>query len=156
SALLSRYGSNVCFLDVAADPEDALPLITEAAREVPVVAINPRNDADLILRCLRRGASEFLSDPSNEQVTGVLERLERLRAPVNQTRAGTVYAVIPGKAGCGASTLATYLAIEWKRSGLGRVLLVDTDFTTGSIAFLLKLKAGFHLGDAVRDCDRLD
>src|SRR5262249_8190176 len=43
-----------------------------------------------------------------------------------------------------------------KRSGLGRVLLVDTDFTTGSIAFLLKLKAGYHLGDAVRDCDRLD
>ncbi len=157
-ALLARYEANVCFLDVAASPEQALPLISEAAHEVPVVAVNPCNDADLILRCLRRGASDFLSDAAPDQVGAVLERLARLRTPEPQSSAksGAVYAVVPGKAGCGASTLATYMAIELKRSEVGRVLLVDADFTTGSIAFLLKLKAGFHLGDAVRDSDRLD
>src|SRR5215472_14971294 len=73
-ALLSRYQANVCFLDVAANPEMALPLISEAAHDVPVVAVNPCNDADLILRCLRRGASEFLSDADADQVSAVLER----------------------------------------------------------------------------------
>ena len=156
--LLARYEANVCFLDVAANPEQALPLISEAAQEVPVVAVNPCNDADLILRCLRRGASEFLSEATPDQVGAVLDRLARLRGPESSsnTKAGAVYAVLPGKAGCGASTLAAYMAIELKRAEVGRVLVVDADFTTGSIAFLLKLKAGFHLGDAVRDADRLD
>jgi pilus assembly protein CpaE len=63
---------------------------------------------------------------------------------------------MPGKPGCGASTLAAYLAIEMKRSGISKVLLVDADSVTGSIAFLLKLKGDFHLGDAVRDWQRLD
>ena len=157
SALLTRHEANVCFLDVAANPEQALLLISEAAHDVPVVAVNPCNDADLILRCLRRGASEFLSEGVSDQVCAVLERLSRLKAPEPaHVKPGAVYAVLPGKAGCGASTLATCLALELKRAEVGRVLLVDTDIATGSIAFLLKLKAGFHLGDAVRDADRLD
>jgi pilus assembly protein CpaE len=64
--------------------------------------------------------------------------------------------VLPGKAGCGASTLAAHLALDMRRAASGPVLLVDADCVTGSIAFLLKLNAAFHLGDAVRDCLRLD
>ncbi len=76
-ALLERNGSNICFLDTATDAERAQELISEFAGAVPVVALHPRNDADLILRCLRRGASEFVADPTVEVVQGVLERLSR-------------------------------------------------------------------------------
>ncbi len=155
--LVARQGCNLCFLDVASNPEQALLLVTEAAAAVPVVALNPCNDADLILRCLRRGACEFLSEPTAEQVSGVLERLARQRAPVTPPeRTSRVYCVMPGKAGCGASTVAAYLAIELKRSGASKVLLVDTDLVAASIAFLFKLKSDFHLGDAVRDWSRMD
>jgi pilus assembly protein CpaE len=123
---------------------------------VPVVALNPENDADLILRCLRRGACEFVSAPTAAQIKEVLERLNRLRAPAAPARVATVYGVVPGKPGCGASTLAAHLALEMKRAGSPAVLLVDVDCLVGSIAFLLKLKPSFHLGDAVRDCLRLD
>ncbi|PWU03953.1 MAG: hypothetical protein C5B51_17835 [Terriglobia bacterium] len=156
AALAAQHECNVCFLDVASNQEHALPLISETAAVVPVVALNPHNDADLILRCLRRGACEFLSDATAEQVKGVLERLARLRGPVEQIKSAVVYCVVPGKAGCGASTLAAHLAIELKRAGVQRVLLVDADCLTGSISFLLKLKPDFHLGDAVRDCLRMD
>lgn len=155
--LVARQGCNLCFLDVASNPEQALPLVTEVAAAIPVVALNPCNDADLILRCLRRGACEFLSEATAEQVGGVLERLARQRSPMTPTqRTSRVYCVMPGKAGCGASTVAAYLSMELRRSGVSRVLLVDTDFVAASIAFIFKLKSDFHLGDAVRDWSRMD
>jgi pilus assembly protein CpaE len=156
AGLALKHDCNLCFLDVASNQEQALPLLAETASVLPVVALDPQNDADLILRCLRRGACEFISDASVEQVGAVLQRLSRLRVPAEPAQPAIVYCVIPGKPGCGASTLAAQLAIELKRGGAARVLLVDADSFTGSIAFLLKLKTGFHLGDAVRDCLRLD
>ena len=154
AGLIGQQGANLCFLDVATGQEQSLLLISEAAAVVPVVALNPDNDADLILRCLRRGACEFVSSPTVVQIKEVLERLNRLRAPAAPARVATVYGVVPGKPGCGASTLAAHLALEMKRGA--SVLLVDVDCLVGSIAFLLKLKPSFHLGDAVRECLRLD
>ena len=156
AGLVAQHGYNICFLDVASNQDEAMALLSEAVPVVPVVAMNPVNDADLILRCLRRGACEFVSEATAEQVSGVLARLARLRAPAEPLKPATVYGVLPGKAGCGASTLAAHLALEMKRAGGGAVLLVDVDSVAGSIAFLLKLKSAFHLGDAVRDCLRLD
>jgi len=156
NAVASERGSNICLIDVASNSEHALMLTAECSAAMPVVALNTRNDADLILRCLRRGACEFLADPTAEQLRAVMERLRRLRAPFEQPKPSTVYCVVPGKPGCGASTLAAHLAIEIKRSGAARVLLVDTDVQAGAIAFLLKLKPDFHLGDAIRDRGRLD
>jgi pilus assembly protein CpaE len=156
AGIAARQGADICFLDVASNPERALQLISEAAPSIPVVALNPGNDADLILRCLRLGACEFLADATSEQLGSVLERLSRLHAKAEARKNGSVYCVIPGKPGSGASTLATYLAMEMKRSGISKVLLVDTDAMTASTAFLLKLKSDFHLGDAARDWQRLD
>lgn len=156
AALAAQNQANLCFLDVATHQEQALALISETAPFMPVVALNPQNDADLILRCLRRGACEFLSDSSGEQLDGLLDRLARLRDPAQRDKPATVYCVVPGKPGCGASTVAVHLAVELKRCGAGRVLLVDADYLAASVGFLLKLKADFHLDDAVRDCLRLD
>ena len=156
SGLAGQHQANLCFLDVATHQEQALALISETASSMPVVALNPQNDADLILRCLRRGACEFLSDPNAEQLDGLLERLGRLRGPAQPEKHGTVYCVVPGKPGCGASTAAVHLAVELKRCGASRVLLVDADYLAASVGFLLKLKSDFHLDDAVRDCLRLD
>ncbi len=156
NGLAAQGDCNVCFLDVSSNPEHAMLLIVEAAPSMPVVALNTRKDADLILRCLHRGAGEFLAEPTTEQLRTALERLARLRSPAAPPKPSTVYCVMPGKPGCGASTLATHLAIELKRSAPGSVLLVDTDLIGGSISFLLKLKSGFHLGDAIRDRQKMD
>jgi pilus assembly protein CpaE len=150
-----RQACNIAFLDVTTDEDRALPLIAELCGGMPVVALHARQDADLILRCLRRGASEFLSDPSAEPVRAVLDRLARARTPQTPGRSGTVYCVVPGKPGCGASTIAAHLALHM-RSGDTRVLLVDTDPLAASLGFMLKLKAEFHLGDVLRDWKRMD
>lgn len=157
SGVVEQHRANLCLLDVASQAEHALPLIGEACTAAPVVALNTRSDADLILRCLRRGASEFLGEPTTEQLRVVLERLRRLRAPAEPSKPSSlVYCVMPGKPGCGASTLAVHLPLELKRSGASRALLVDTDVHAGAVAFLLKLKPEYHLGDAVRERQRMD
>ncbi|MBV8730460.1 MAG: hypothetical protein JO336_11710 [Acidobacteriia bacterium] len=156
AGLAGHEQANLCFLDVRSNEEEALALISETAPVMPVVALHPETDADLILRCLRRGACEFLSDGGAEQLRGLLERLNRLRSPAQPEKPAAVYSVVPGKAGCGASTVAVHLAVELNRSAAARVLLVDTDYVTSSVGFLLKLKSDFHLDDAIRDCMRLD
>ena len=152
----SSKACNICFLDAATNSERAELVISELAPFVPVVALHPRNDADLILRCLRSGASEFVADPTADSVRGVLERLARARFDAAQYAAGAVYCVAPGKPGCGASTLAVHLAIQLRSGGANPVLLVDGDHLTASIAFMLKLKPEFHLEDVVRDWARMD
>lgn len=156
AGVAAQGGCNLCLLDVASNAEHAVLLIAEASAALPVVALNTRKDADLILRCLHSGAGEFLAEPNTEQLCEVLDRLGRLRPPAGQPKPSAVYCVVPGKSGCGASTLAAHLAMEFRRAGASPVLLVDTDTVAGSIAFLLKLKPDFHLGDAVRDRQRMD
>ena len=156
AGLADERGVNLCFLDVATNAEHAQVLISEVAPLMPVVALLARNDADLILRCLRRGAGEFLSEPCVDSLRGVLERLGRARAAASPRRSsGATWCVVPGKPGCGASTVAVHLAIQARASG-GKVLLVDTDPLAASAAFLLKLKPEFHMGDVLRDWKRMD
>ena len=155
-AFAAKHGCNILFLDVASNEEHALVLTSEAAPAMPVVALNPRDDADLILRCLRRGACEFLSHPVAEPVRSLFERLERGRARAPGGGACKVYCVIPGKPGCGASALAAHLAIRMGAASGLRGLLVDADSLTGSAGFMLKLKSEFHLGDVLLDWKRMD
>jgi pilus assembly protein CpaE len=156
AAMAERNACNICFLDAATDCEHAQLLISELAPLVPVVALHPRNDAELILRCLRRGASEFVADPTMDAVGGVFERLARTRSDAIYRAPGLLYCVVPGKPGCGGSTLAANLAIQLQRDGANPVLLVDGDQLTASIAFMLKLKPEFHLEDVQRDWARMD
>jgi pilus assembly protein CpaE len=156
AAVLESTGCNICFLDAATSSEHAQSLISELAPLVPVVALHPRDDADLILRCLRSGASEFIAEPAADAVREVLERLTRARFDAVHHAAGSVYCVVPGKPGCGGSTLALHLAIQLRASGTKPVLLVDGDHLTASIAFMLKLKPEFHLEDVRDDWERMD
>lgn len=156
AALVERNACNICFLDAATDCEHAQLLISELAPSVPVVALHPRDDADLILRCLRRGACEFVADPTTDAVGGVFARLARTRSDAVHRAPGALYCVIPGKPGCGGSTLAANMAIQLHNDGADPVLLVDGDQLTASIAFMLKLKPEFHLEDVLRDWTRMD
>jgi hypothetical protein len=48
------------------------------------------------------------------------------------------------------------MAVQLHNDGANPVLLVDGDQLTASIAFMLKLKAEFHLEDVLRDWTRMD
>ncbi len=156
AALAVAGARNICFLDVAGDPPHAQALISELAAAMPVVALHPDKDADMILSCLRQGACEFLADPTPDALRALFERLGRIRSGTASPGAGEIYCVLPGKPGSGASTLAVHLAIQFRRSGAARVLLVDGDPLSAGVTFQLKLKPELPLAEMRRDWSCMD
>lgn len=155
---LSKAQPWLCFVDVVAKRSaEALACITELStldRSLQIVALLPGNDSDMILSCLRHGASEFLVRPlTQEQVEPVFARLAQTNS---QRGTGRIVCVVPVKGACGASTLAVNLAYQWKRLGADRTLLADLDPSAGTISFLLKLKSTYSFIDALSRAGTLD
>ena len=152
----------LCFLDMASNQDAAFHVLQRMATlapNIPVVVILNANKPDLILRCLRAGAAEFLLQPlSTEQLHPVLERLSQLSTSSDGAggSGAKVLCVMPVKGACGASTVATNLAFQWKRTGSKRVLLADLDPATGTQSFLLKLKSNYSFIDALSRAGTLD
>jgi pilus assembly protein CpaE len=149
----------LCFLDVMTNVEQALPVLTNLSVMAPqakIVVILGSDDSDLILRCLRQGASEFISNPvSADQLQPVLSRLKEV-AGAGGTGGGRVCAVLPVKGAVGASTIAVNLAHHWRRIGAKKILLADFDLTSGTMSFLLKVKSNYSFLDALSRSDTLD
>jgi pilus assembly protein CpaE len=117
-----------------------------------VVVVGPTKDADLILRAMRLGATEFVLDGDAD---GLLRATrEQLRSP-GDARKGSVCCVFPAKGGVGATTIATNLAAALQRAG-HRTCLVDLDLTLGDVLSFLDLPGGFSLSDLVDNLRRID
>jgi len=157
---LMRPDVDVCFLDASSETETALALIPELQRfhpKLPIVAILGGNSTDLVLRCLRAGASDFLLQPFTEdQVDAAVQKIHRLQPGRQNVSRGKVFCVMPAKGGCGASTIACNLAYQWKRLGSKEVLLADLDPLAGTLSFLLKIKSNFSFMDALQRSGDID
>ena len=153
---------NLCFLDMMADLPRALLTITDLLSIAPgmkVVTLLPENNPNLILQCLRQGASEFLVHPfTAEQMQSVMARLDKLNPHIAGGNSnGKVICVVPVKGACGASTLAVNLSVQGKRLNKShRALLADLDPVTGTVSFLLKLKSTYSFIDAMSHHTEMD
>jgi pilus assembly protein CpaE len=151
-----------CLLDVDSEVTAAAALLAwlgAVAPGVPVISLLRSNDPDLILRCLRGGADDFLIQPfTADQLRAVLKKLARVRTGLSapQEDGGRVICIMPGKGACGATTIACNLAFALRRLSGGRVLLADLDGLTGTVAFVLKLKSSYSFVDAVTHSGVLD
>ncbi len=67
-----------------------------------------------------------------------------------------LYAFVPAKPGCGASTVATYAAGMASRLADEPTLLLDFDIRLGVTTFLLKAEGTRSIVDALQQVDRLD
>ena len=93
--------------------------------------------------------------PATVAFPGHLEDIERalFHAVHALPRASTnsrLYAFVPAKAGCGASTLAWNAAFACARAPQGRVLLVEADLRAGALSFLLKTPPSGSTQSALR------
>ena len=159
---LAGSDSQLVFLDMASARDEAMELLTCMVRMVPnilVVSLLADNDPDFIMRCLRSGASDFLLRPfSADQLEGAMTKLARIQ-PAGETggkEPAKVFAVMPAKGACRATTLACNFAFQWKRLGAQRILLVDMDPLAGTMSFLLKIKSTYSFLDALQRSHELD
>ncbi len=155
-------GHHLVFLDMATEPDQAIALLAEMTRlgtHVQVIALLAGNDPDLILRCLRAGAIDFLIQPfSADQLESAMAKLSRLQ-PAGEAggkEPAKIFAVMPAKGACGATTIACNLAFQWKRLGAKRILLADLDPLAGTMSFLLKIKSIYSFLDTLQHAYELD
>ena len=153
---------NILFLDAITHREQALALMPEIIKvdkSISIIALIAASEPQLILRCLRQGAAEFLLQPFGvEQLDAALAKLVRNLPKEKQSpkQMAKVVCVMPAKGACGASTVASNLAFHAKRSGTARVLLADLDPLTGTISFLLKIKSSYSFLDVLSHAESLD
>src|ERR1700734_3938207 len=156
--VVSSEAPNLCLLEVGEPPDAGLALIHDLLRldpKLPIVVVLANNNPELVLRCLRQGASDFLIPPfTSEQVEGALQKIARLQ-PGRASHSGKVYCIMPAKGGCGASTIASNLVYQMKR-GDKRILLADLDPLAGTLSFLLKIKSSYSFMDALARSHDID
>jgi pilus assembly protein CpaE len=159
---LAGGGPHLIFLDVASDLDQAMHLLGEISRlgaGVQVLALLNGNDPDLILRCLRAGALDFLIQPfTADQLEAALAKLARVQ-PSSEAAGkepAKIFTVMPAKGACGATTVACNLAFQWKRHGAKRILLADLDLLAGTLSFLLKIKSVYSFLDVLQRANELD
>ena len=160
--LLTAHQPNLCFVDVTQNARDGLATIqtiNQLDQGIGIIALLAGNAPELILKCLRQGAREFLIQPlSVEQLEASLNKLIRVlpKDKIGPKNSAKVYAVMPAKGACGATTVATNLAFQWKRLGKKRILLADLDPLGGTVSFLLKVKCAYSFVDVLHRSGSLD
>ena len=89
--LLATESPNLCFLEITDQVDRGLSIIPEMVRldpKVPIVAVLSSDNPELVLRCLRQGASDFLIQPfTAEQLEATLRKIARLHpVPLQESR----------------------------------------------------------------------
>lgn len=161
-ARLRQLRPSIAFIDLDTDLEAALSLVTVAASMNPavyVVGLNSQSNADVIIRSLRAGATEFLGAPfDSDSITAVLQRIRKLcdtqvsDAPTN----GKVFGFVGVKAGQGVTTMASNVAASLSNEGKRRTLLIDFDTLSGSLSFAWRLTHSYSVVDALAHAEKLD
>jgi len=159
--LKGRNGPIVAVVDINRDPERAFAIAEEIKHRfanVRLVMTSATGAPDSILRAMRSGAEEFLTQPFNWNE--VLKSFDTIRKKIDvhttkSTERGHIIAVSSNKGGVGSTTAATNLAaclVAEKKT----VCLVDLVLQFGSVTSFLNIDASYTILDLVKNLKRID
>jgi pilus assembly protein CpaE len=154
-------GYDVIIVDLDSDPEHALDLVEHicANSSTTVMIYSARADSELLVRCMRAGAREFLSEPfaANtiaEALVRASVRRPTVRAPKKAT--GKLFVFAGAKGGSGVSTIANNFALLLSQESHKNTLLLDLDLPLGAAALDLGIMTQFSTANAFQNIGRLD
>lgn len=153
---------DVVIIDLDPDPERALDLIeaicsTNAA--ITVMVYSGQTDPELLVRCMRAGAREFLTEPvAAPAVAEAFVRASARRQEVRRQKktAGKMLVFAGTKGGSGVTTVASNFALALSNECKSSVALVDLNLHLGDAALTLGLTPQFSIVDALQNVTRLD
>jgi pilus assembly protein CpaE len=158
--MLARH-FEVVFIDLDSDTEYALNLVESLSRggSATVMVYSAQANRDLVIRCMRAGAREFLNLPLGPgDMAGALARVP-VRDPSTATARETgrrLFVFLGAKGGCGVTTVATAFALSLARDSGRSTLLIDFGLPLGDAALKLGMLCDYSTAHALDDWIRLD
>ncbi|MFL6416616.1 MAG: CpaE family protein [Bryobacteraceae bacterium] len=150
-------------IDLDPDPERALDVVENICGTNPgltVMVYSGQSDHDLLVRCMRAGAREFLTEPlAPNAVAEALVRASARRDEVRRPKkriTGKLFVFVGAKGGSGVTTVASNFAVALARHCGGKAGLVDLDLALGDAALTLGLSPKFSIVDGLQEAGRLD
>ena len=162
SDVVSQTTPDVSFIAIDDDPDKALELVTQLARSAPDctnLVVSSSNEGVLILRAMRAGAKEFLTQPVKpEDLAAALQRVSRQRHGGAGSGASgcTVIAVTGATGGVGTTSVAVNLGCALAADKSNSVVLVDLDLCLGDADVFLDTIPEYTLTDVAQNISRLD
>jgi pilus assembly protein CpaE len=153
-------GFDIVIIDLDSDPEHALDLVEVICGSgVTVMVYSAHSDSELLVRCMRAGAREFLTQPiASHTIAEALVRASVRRPsgrPMKKTL-GKLLVFTGVKGGSGVSTVASNFAVSLTQECGGSVLLLDLDLPLGAAALDLGIVTQFSTANALQNYERLD
>ena len=152
---------DVIIVELDSNPEHALDLVESICgnSSITVMVYSARADSEMLVRCMRAGAREFLTEPiALNTIAEALVRASVRRPagrPVKKT-AGKLLVFIGAKGGSGTTTVASNFAVSLAQQSGQRTVLIDLNLPFGDAALDLGINAQYSTANALQNVVRLD
>ena len=158
---LLEMRNDVIIIDLDGNPEFALELVESicANGSATVMVFSSKADPDLLVRCMRAGAREFLTPPfPHNTMAEALVRAQSRRSVVRLPRktGGRLLVFLGAKGGAGVTTIACNFAVGLAQDSGQSTLLIDLDLPLGDAALNLGIVTEYSTVNALQDASRLD
>lgn len=151
---------DVIIIDLDSDPLYALALVESVCSSglATVMVYSAKADPDLLVRCMRAGAREFLTIPlDHNTLAEALVRAAARRTVRPARKAGGKIMVFMGaKGGAGVTTVACNFAVALAQDKSQKTLLIDLDLPLGDAALNLGIVTEYSTVNALQNAARLD
>ena len=160
--VVAQTNPDVGFIALDSDPDKALELIESLARTAPtcdLLVTSTSNDGNLILKTMRAGAKEFLTQPlKTEDLAAALQRVARQRAGASgsTSRGCSIIAISGATGGVGSTSLAVNLGCALAADPANSVVLLDLDLCLGDADVFLDTIPEYTIFDVAQNINRLD
>ncbi|MGC1784081.1 MAG: AAA family ATPase [Acidobacteriaceae bacterium] len=159
--LLESDSYDVVIVELDSNPEHALDLIEHicANSATTVMVYSAQADPEMLVRCMRAGAREFLTQPiAPGSIAEALVRAS-VRRPAGRPlkrATGKLLLFIGAKGGSGVTTVASNFAVALAQESTQKVALIDLGLPLGDAALGLGIRAQFTTANALQNFGRLD
>jgi pilus assembly protein CpaE len=126
---------------------------------VTVMVYSARSDAEMLVRCMRAGAREYLTQPlASGAMAEAMVRASVRRPTVRPSKkaVGELLVFIGAKGGSGATTIATNFSVSLAQESGKKTVLIDLGLPLGDAALGLGLHAKYSTVNALESSHRMD
>jgi pilus assembly protein CpaE len=149
-------------IDLDPDPERALEVVENTCARTGLLTLmifSGQSDPELLVRCMRAGAREFLRAPiSPASMAEALVRAAVRRDEVRRQKktSGKLFVFAAAKGGSGVTTIASNFSLSLAKESGQKIALLDLNLHLGDVALALNLTPKFSIMDAFDNWQRLD